>query len=738
MTDAGINQKQILTVLFTKDTIDIRKIFAIVHRRRWLILGVSGTIASLAISMNMMAKPKYQGSMQVMVSANSYQNQENQVGENIEKKQPDEQNYLIDYTSQQKLMTSSKLMHKLVDLLRSQYPSITVEEIKGKSGDRSFNIPLVITPISLEDRENNQVASQVFEVSFQGVDPVKVKNILSGIAQVYKEYNLEQQKQRLDQGLNLVNHLLPKIKQNLQRAEVKLAIFRQKNNFIDPTIQSKILLESLANVKNKLQTTRAGIKDLQARQNHLQKKLSDSAPNAVISFRLSKSPRYQNLLTEIKKTETSLAEARKRYTDDAPLVKELLEKSRSQKDLLRQEMKKELGKSAAKTIDDSKSFFKQESLGEVELNLMQDLSQVQTKISGLRANESSLMASAKKINTELNKYPQLVAEYNRLLPEVETHRKTLETTLQRQQSLALQAAQSGFDWQILSEPQQIVAIGNGTFLNLLSGVLIAPILGIVVALTWELFDDIIYSVEDLRKLKQLRILGTVNKVTGQNKQKKTLFLPFWGQTHNNAGVNMDFAPLPNHESLDMVYQNIQLVNSTLPFKSLMLTSAKSGEGKSTLALGLAVSAARMHQRVLVIDVNLRHPQLHDALKLTNDEGISLLLLEDNNSSFKDYIQPVHPAIDILTAGVAAEDPVKLLSSQRMKDLIEFFEYHYDLVLIDAPSMLGTVDARIIASVCSRIAIVGCMGKLTKTELAQATEILNDLNLIGIIANQPHV
>ena len=116
----------------------------------------------------------------------------------------------------------------------------------------------------------------------------------------------------------------------------------------------------------------------------------------------------------------------------------------------------------------------------------------------------------------------------------------------------------------------------------------------------------------------------------------------------------------------------------------------------------------------------------------------MLLLEDNNASFKDYIQPVHPAIDILTAGVVAEDPVKLLSSQRMKELIEFFEHHYDLVLIDAPSMLGTVDARIIASVCDRIAIVGCMGKLTKTELAQATEILNDLNLIGIIANQPHV
>ena len=142
----------------------------------------------------------------------------------------------------------------------------------------------------------------------------------------------------------------------------------------------------------------------------------------------------------------------------------------------------------------------------------------------------------------------------------------------------------------------------------------------------------------------------------------------------------------------------------------------------------------MHRRVLVIDGNLRSPHLHEVLELTNDSGISLLLLEDNNISFREYIQPVHPAIDILTAGPIAEDPVKLLSSQRMKDLIEFFEHHYDLVLIDAPSMLSTVDARIIASICDRVVMVGRMGQVTRSELAQATEILKNLNLIGIIAN----
>ncbi len=71
----------------------------------------------------------------------------------------------------------------------------------------------------------------------------------------------------------------------------------------------------------------------------------------------------------------------------------------------------------------------------------------------------------------------------------------------------------------------------------------------------------------------------------------------------------------------------------------------------------------------------------------------------------------------------------------MKELLELFEQTYDLVLIDAPPILSTVDARIVASFCNGIAIVGRMGQVTQTELTQVIEILSRLNLIGIIANE---
>jgi Mrp family chromosome partitioning ATPase len=143
----------------------------------------------------------------------------------------------------------------------------------------------------------------------------------------------------------------------------------------------------------------------------------------------------------------------------------------------------------------------------------------------------------------------------------------------------------------------------------------------------------------------------------------------------------------------------------------------------------------MHQRVLVIDANLRNPCLHSILELSNDWGLSLLLLEERNSQVSEYVQPVHPAIDVLTAGPVPDDTVKLLTSGRMKELLEIFTRSYDLVLVDGSSILETVDARILASLCNGIIMVGRIGKIKQNELIQAREILQSLNLVGIIANE---
>ncbi|MDZ8238859.1 MAG: polysaccharide biosynthesis tyrosine autokinase [Nostoc sp. ChiQUE01a] len=720
MVKTSLNQDQ-QVITSVQSRVNIRQLPTILLRQRFVILGVSCLVMSVASIFAVTAKSNYQSYMQILVSSNlSQEAQSNNITQEADTK-------TIDYNTQMKLMLSSKLLQKAVDLLHSDYPNMTLEYLKGQ---KEYNKK---APLKVTQEEANigakTVFSQVFEVSFNDDDPVKAQRVLQALQKVYQNYNTEQQKERLDRGLAFVNTRLPEIKKEVSQADKNLEQFRKKHNLVDPEAQSKILLQSLADIQQQLQTTRAQLQDVNARYDSLQQEIAASSQqNAQISSRLNQSSRYQILLNEIQKTELALAKERLRYTDDYPSVEKLKQQRQNQLTLLRQEVKN-------LTNGGKDEKLVKAGMVEVDPKLVDELILLQTNVLGLTANEKSLVQSEQQIRSELSRYPNLTAEYNRLRQKVETSHQSLEQLLQAQQSLGMKISQEGYNWQVLEEPVLGTYIGNNRLLYLLGGGVIGPLLGILAALILSKLNDTIYSAADLKKLTNLRLLGTVPKLRWPHSKKRLLNLS-WNQQRSLAPAMVEAsANLPVHETLDMIYQNIKILKYPLPFKSLMLTSTLPGEGKTTLILGLVASATRMHRRVLVIDANLQNPNLHKVLELSNDWGLSLLLVDETTSNFQDYIQPIHPFIDILTAGSITEDRVKLLSSQRMKELIELFEENYDLVLIDAPSILATVDARIIASFCNAIVMVERMGKVKQAQLIQAIEILSKLNLIGIIANE---
>lgn len=734
MAETSIEPAQLVTTS-SQNAVDIRQLSKILFRRRFLIFGVSCLAISVGTALALTAKPNYQSSMQLLVSSNLYANSRTNNNQgNSDSEFTDANLEVVDYTAQLKLMLSNQLIEKAIAILRPNYPDIKLEDIKGERGKKA---PLVVTRAE-SGSGLNRIPSQVFEITYKDHNPIKTKQVLDALQTVYQNYNIEQQKQRLAKGLAFVNERLPKVRNELVQAERNLELFRKKYNLLDPEAQAKILLETQAETTKQLQTTRAQLQDVQARYANLQQKIAATPSNALVSSRLSQSTRYQSLLNEIQKTELALAQEKIRYTDNSPSVQKLQEQRQSQLALLQQEVGRSLGDKAGQNAVPSSSTeqLSQGQLAGVDLKLVEEMLQVQTTALGLKANEQSLAESDRIARAELSRYPSLIAEYNRLLPEVQSLRKTLEQLMEAQQSLGLKIAQGGFDWQILEAPEKGIYMGSGRILRLLGGIILGPVLGIVAALILEMLNDSIYQPNELQRLTNLRLLGIVPKLPPAGGKRQRIPLPAFRGTKTLMMSHSAIASLPSHETLDMAYQNIQILKSPIPYKSLMVTSSLHGEGKSTLTLGLAVSAARMHQRVLIIDANLREPSLHKHLDLSNEWGLSLLILDETNPSFKDYIQPIHPAIDVLTAGPLPEDTVKLLSSRRMKELLEEFEESYDLILIDAPPLLGTVDARILATLCNAIVLVARMGQVTRAEVMQATEILEKLNLVGIIANQP--
>ncbi|MFQ4145175.1 GumC family protein [Chlorogloeopsis sp. ULAP02] len=762
-----------LMITSQKDVVNFRNISkastisSILWQRRFLILSVSCVVMSAASFMAFSAKPVYRSSMQLLVNS-SFDEREllTNTQESVLKNLIEPKLEAFDYTPQMRLIVSSKIIQKAINSLRAEYPNLTVEEIKGKNPYRK---PLVVKEVE-QDTGTDPTYDHVFELSFESSDPVKAQKVLQALQKAFRDYNTEQQKYRVSKVLTLVNDRLPTMKRQLQVSEEKLEKFRKTYNVFDPEIQGKFLLESLADIKKQLQSTRAQLQDLQARHKNIENELASSSQNAGFSYPLNQSLRSQELIDDIQKTELALTQERQRYTDDFPAVQKLIEQRQSQVELLRNEIQqslpilnKNIQASLLRAIDRTNAkvgqsvnwealkrslaenvpvpesarqpLLTKEQLKEVELRLAQQLIEVETTTKGLRANEKSLVESEQKISSELSKYPKLISEYNRLLPEVETKRKQVEQITQAQQSLGLKMSQTNFDLQVLEEPQRGIDVGSNRLLFLVGGAIAAPILGFAAALMGGLSNKVIYSSQELKKLTNLRILATVPKLKPFSYYRQGWHLPWkWGRTKAEFKAAEIFDEKPFQQTLDMAYQNIQIIKSPLSFKSLMVTSAVPGEGKTTLALELAVSAARMHRRVLLVDANLHQPSLHKTLELSNDWGLSLLLVDEANTSFEDYIQPIHPSIDVLTAGSTTENTVKLLSSRRMKELVELFEQTYDLVLIDAPAILTMVDARILATFCNSIVMVARIGKVTQTQLIQATDILSNLNLIGIIAN----
>jgi capsular exopolysaccharide synthesis family protein len=693
--------------------------FAVILRRfPWLLLVLLSSTAIAGI-ITLKTPPSFKSTMQLLVEPN-YQGKKET--DNTESQFTDA-NVEVDTATQLNLMQSSGLIKKAVDRLKTEYPDLTVMDLKKS---------LVLTQIKTPE---DNIATKIFQVDYTDSDPGKTQKVLKTIQQVYLEYNKQQQDSRLQKGLQVIRDQLRKATDEVTASEANLQRFRRSQNLIDPDAQAKTVEIALNTVQQERQTTRSQYEEALAKQKSLQTQLNRSPQNALVSSRLSQSTRYQGLLNEIQKTELALAQERLRFTDDTPSVQKLYEQLQSQKQLLQKEVSRTLGEKTNSTFNSGDNLLEQGQLGQIDLNLTGQLVETQTTIVALTARDQTLAAKEKELQADLKRFPSLLAYYNRILPQLQFSRERLEQLLRAEQKLRQELSKGGFNWEVVEEPQEGLHTGPNMRQNLLLGGVIGLMLGGLAAFIREASDDAVHTTAELEKQAALPLLGTTPKLPPPKPRESMIKLPFGKPEVLAPWTIQVLQSSPRWESLDLIYKNIELLNKVSDLRSLMVTSALPDDGKSALALGLAMSAARLHKKVLLIDANLRDPNLHKQLNLPNEQGLSSLLESEVNLPNQISVPYSGSSyIDILTAGPTPTDPAHLLSSPRMIQLIAAFEENYDLVIIDAPSVLGLVDAMLTASSCRSVVMMASIGKVTRTQLNQATGMLSRLNLIGVVAN----
>ena len=696
------------------------KLWATLLRRRYWFLGVLATALSLSAIKALTQEPVYESSFQLLIeSVYRSKNSDlpnNNFGElNVE---------IENYATQLEVMRSSQLLKKAQEALSSEYPDLELDTIED-----NFDI----SQVEGDNYEDDRVKTTVFEAEYTDDDPLKSKRVLEAIIQVYQDYTLEQQKERLSQGLSFIDAQLPIARKRVTQAENDLESFRKAHNLINPEQRALAVAGDLKGIKSQKRQVKIDYQNTLARYNAWQTQLERSPNQASVAARLSQSSRYQAMLEEVQKTQLALKARETRFKPSDPVLQNLREQLTEQRSLLQAEAQT-LGIKLGSSDLTSDNLLREGQLGDNDLESANELAVLKTQLDSLKAQEQSLVEAEQQLQVELDRFPSLIAEYNRLRPEVDVRRETLHQLLSARQKLSIEIDRGGLKWQVVEPPTLGEDETPSKLRLLLLGIIVGSFLGTGAALGRELLDDTVRSPAQLEEESAQDLLGVLPELPAENIHQKNLDLLLNQSDNLDDSIEQAIYLKPLKESLNLIYQNVKMLDSADKNQSLLITSIEAGVDSLSLILGLASSAALFNQKVLLIDTNFRFPSLHEKLSIDNNDGLSNLLMGEVMSANIQTVSLLGEQVDVLTAGSNISEPTKLLSSPRLKELMYAFERNYDLVLLSSPPILGNIDALQTAQCCQGVVLIEKINQIKKTKLSEAKDLLNQLNVLGIVAD----
>jgi capsular exopolysaccharide synthesis family protein len=274
--------------------------------------------------------------------------------------------------------------------------------------------------------------------------------------------------------------------------------------------------------------------------------------------------------------------------------------------------------------------------------------------------------------------------------------------------------QSAVPSPIPSSPQK-----RQNFTYALIGGLVA---GVVLAWLIERFDDTIQSPDDVRHVLGLPFLGVVPRIANLGERPIAAAI---------ADTRTGFS-----DSLRVVRTNLMYGAPHLRPKVLVFTSASPGDGKSTVAAGIALLLHESQAKVLLIDGDLRRPSLHTLLDVPAGPGLSDLLAKEPPVKLEIVPGPAS-GVDVLAAGPPLTASAARLGSANMRALLAQARERYDWVIIDSPPSLGLPDASVLATLADAVVVVCSGDKTPRQALESVGEQLRSVgaHLLGVVLNR---
>ena len=270
-------------------------------------------------------------------------------------------------------------------------------------------------------------------------------------------------------------------------------------------------------------------------------------------------------------------------------------------------------------------------------------------------------------------------------------------------------------------------------LNVLLTFLFSSFLAVGVAVVSDLVDDTIRDPEQVSKTLHTQVVGSLPEVKPWRGHISTMRLN-GDSPHNNNG-NSSLSSY--EEAIRTLRNSILLTDFDRRLRTMLVTSASPSEGKSTIAMHLAIAHDQQHKRTLLIDGDLRRPSVHKRFSLKSDVGLSDVLVNHATWSETTLSPDGLEHLDIIPAGSASPRRAADFIGRGLEAIIEEASAKYDLIIVDAPPLLGFPEPLQMAAAVDGVVVVTRAGQTSRKAVALVLNTLSRLraNVVGLVLNE---
>ncbi len=536
--------------------------------------------------------------------------------------------------------------------------------------------------------------SRLVDVVYTSPDPSFAAKAANGLARAYINQSMEYRFSESKETADWLSQQLTEQRKALEASEAALQAYRERNGAISVADSaSNIVVQRLSDLNGALTKAKTERINKEALYNQLR---AAEASGTLDTFPAVLSNDYvQKLRGDLADLQRQQAQLAERYG----------------------ERHVEMIKIRA-TVESADAKLKVE-LGKV-------VESVRNEYQAALSEEQSLQGALNSQKSEALSQNRTGIEFGVLQREVESNKQIYESLMQRTKETGISGERKSTNIRVIDEaevPEAPIApnVQRSTMLSLVAGLTLS--LGLVFFIDY--LDSRLKTPQDLKNYLGVPFLGLIPAVQRSK-----------GST-NPLLTDID-APSFS-EAFKTVRTNVLFSSAEDGVRTLVVTSAGPGEGKSICSANIAIALAQTGLRVLLVDADMRRPRVHEIFEVSEEPGLSNLLT--GNAKASEVIQKSRVAgLWLMSAGHIPPNPAELLSSPRFVDFLGALDDHFDWVVLDTPPVLVVADSMVVANKTSGVVFVVGADQTTRNAARNAVDQLTAANavVIGSVLNKADV